>query len=80
MPSYLGCIFTLATRGASVDLRVEYVNDLDMPIRKCTYARRSKLCRLRKAYVRGKVIPHEAGVSHVRVWTSEQPSDFTSFT
>ena len=65
-PSYLGCIFTLAARCASVDLRVEYVNERD------TCARRSKLCRLRKAYVRRKFTPHKAGVSHVKVWAREQ--------
>ena len=38
-PSYLGCIFTLAARGASVDLRVDYVNELDTPIHGSTCAR-----------------------------------------
>ena len=76
-PSYLGCIFTLAARGASVDLRVEYVNELDTPIHERTCARRSKLCRLRKAYVRRKFTPHRAGVSHVKVWAALY---FTLFT
>ena len=39
-PSYLGCIFTLAARGASVDLCVEYANDLDTPIHERTCASR----------------------------------------
>ena len=39
-PSYPGRIFTLAARGASVDLRVEYANDLDTPIHERTCARR----------------------------------------
>ena len=56
-PSYLGCIFTLAASGASVDLRVEYVNELDTPIHEHTCARCSKLRRLRKVYVRRKVTP-----------------------
>ena len=38
-PSYLGCIFTLAARGASVDLRFEYVNELDTPIHERNCAR-----------------------------------------
>ena len=38
-PSYLGCIFTLAAMGASIDLRLKYVNELDTLIRKRTCAR-----------------------------------------
>ena len=45
-PSYLGCIFTLAAKGASVDLRVEYVNDLDTPIHERTCARYAVYIRL----------------------------------
>ena len=44
-PSYLGCVFTLADKGSSFDLRVEYVNDLDTPIHERTCPRRSKLRR-----------------------------------
>ena len=47
----------LAATGASVDLRVETLNDLDTPIHERTCARRIKLRRLRKAYVRRKVTP-----------------------
>ena len=57
-PSYFGRIFTLAARGASIDLHVEYVNDLDTPIDKRTCIRGSNIRRLHKAYVRRKVIPH----------------------
>ena len=46
----LECIFTLAARGASVDLRVEYANELDMPIQKRTSARRIDLRSLCKAF------------------------------
>ena len=49
-PSYLSCLFTLAARGVYVDLRLEYVNQQDMPIHEHTYARRSKLRRLRKEF------------------------------
>ena len=62
----------MATRGASVDLRVEYVNELDTPIHERTCARRSKLRRWCKAYVRRNFTPHKAGVSHVKVWAQEQ--------
>ena len=44
--SYVGCIFTLAARGASVDLRIEYVNELDTPIHECTCARYAVYVRL----------------------------------
>ena len=37
-----------------------------------TCARRSKLRRFRKAYVRRKFTPHKAGVCHVKVWAREQ--------
>ena len=56
-PSYLSCIFTLAARGVYVDLRREYVNEQDTPIHERTYARRSKLRRLRKAFFRRKDKP-----------------------
>ena len=79
-PSYLGCIFTLASRGASVDLRVEYVNDLDTLIHERTCARRSKLRCLLKVYVRRKDKPPNSLSKSSRVWTSELPSDFTLFT
>ena len=45
-PSYLGCIFTLAARSASVDLCVEYVNELDTLIHERTYARYAIYVRL----------------------------------
>ena len=45
----LGAYLRWLLGGASVDLCVKYVNDLDTPIHKRTCARRSKLRRLRKA-------------------------------
>ena len=79
-PSYLGCIFTLAARGAYVDLHNGYVNEQDTPIHDRTYARRSKLRRLRKAYAGVKIKHLYRWRSPCKVWTSELPLAFTLFT
>ena len=71
MPSYLGRIFTLGASGASIVLRVEYLNERDTVIHERTYARRCNLRRLRKAYVLRKVIPPIGGASHAKEWTTE---------
>ena len=60
------CIFTLAARGMYVDLCVENVNEQDTPIHERTYARRSKLRRLRKTYASVKINHQKDGAAHAR--------------
>ena len=56
-PSYLNCVFTLATRGVYTDLRLEYVNQLDTPIHGRTPGRRSTDTPFTLGFSQRKVTP-----------------------
>ena len=60
------CIFTLAVGGVCVDLHVKYVHEQNTQIHERTYARLSKLRRLRKTYAGVKINHQKDGAAHAR--------------